>query len=290
MEQVNNKATEEKQRQNFIDINKVFKKKGGKLYPLIPGFLISYIKRITHQDEINAAIERLHDKWGLDFVNRLIEDEFCVDVNAENPENIPEKGRYIIASNHPLGGLDGIALMYATGKKRKDIKFIVNDILFELQNLQELFIPINKHGRNTYESVRLIEEIFESDQLVLIFPAGLVSRRQNGRIRDLAWKKSFINKAIKHKRDVIPVHIQGKNSNFFYNLANIRKKLGVKLNIEMLYLPDEMFKQGEKNINITFGKPIPYTMFTKEKTHYEWAQMVKEHVYGLKENKPQFFV
>ncbi len=288
MEQTNDKKGNKDQREGFIDIDKIFKKKGGKLYPLIPKFIIRYIKHITHQDEINATINRNSEKMGLDFIGELIENEFGADVHVVNPENLPAKGRYIVASNHPLGGLDGIALMYAVGKKRKDIKFLANDLLLELRNLKELFVPINKHGRSNYESVKLIESVYKSDDLILIFPAGLVSRKQKGKIYDLTWKKSFITKAVQHNRDIIPVHIQGKNSKFFYNLARFRKKIGLKFNIEMLYLPDEMFKQKGKSITITFGKPIPNSIFTKEKTHHEWAQKVKQHVYSLPYNDKPF--
>ncbi len=288
MEEKETQIGNNKQREGFIDIDKIFRKKGGKLYPFIPKILIRYIEHITHQYEINDAIIRLYDHMGLEFVEELIENEFGVDVHVVNPENIPGKGRYIIASNHPMGGLDGIALMYVIGKKREDLKFIVNDILLELRNLKELFVAVNKYGQNTHESVKIIEDLYKSDQLVLIFPAGFVSRRQKGKIKDLKWKKSFITKALRHKRDIIPVHIKGRNSNFFYNLANLRKTIGIKLNIEMLYLPDEMFNPRDKNITITFGEPIPYTTFTKDKTHNEWAQKVREHVYRLPGNELQF--
>jgi 1-acyl-sn-glycerol-3-phosphate acyltransferase len=271
----------------FVDVDEVFRKKGGKLYPVIPKFLIRYLKRIIHEDELNEALENYKDQMGLDFLEKLFTERFTAEIEVINPENIPAQGRYIIASNHPLGGLDGMALMHVTGKKRKDIKFIANDILMELGNLKELFLPVNKHGRNTSEYVKLIDEMYESDQLVLIFPAGLVSRKQKGGvIRDLEWKKSFITKAIRHKRDIIPVYIEGRNSEFFYNLARWRKRLGIKSNIEMLYLPDEMFKQIDKKITITFGSPIPYTIFTKAQTHYKWAQWVKEKVYEIAE-KPE---
>ncbi len=276
--------------QDFIDIDEVIKKKSTTLYRLTPGFLIRYLKRIVHQDEVNQVLELYQDKMGLDFIESLLTEKFPAEIEVKNPEYIPEKGRYIIASNHPLGGFDGLALMHVVGKKRKDIKFIVNDILLELKNLKDLFVPVNKHGRNTQESVKLIDSLYKSDQLVLVFPAGLVSRRQSGRIEDLEWKKSFISKAIKYQRDIIPVHMQGRNSDFFYNFALIRKKLGIKFNIEMLYLPDEMFRQREKKIVITFGKPIPYTTFTKEKTHHEWAQEVKSHVYSLPQGNLEFKV
>jgi putative hemolysin len=273
---------------DFINIDELFRRKGKKIYPFIPGFLIRYLERVVHEKEVNSALNRLHDKHGLEFIEPILLDEFGVEIQVKNQEFIPEKGRYIIASNHPLGGLDGMALMHAVGKKRKDIKFIVNDILLELVNLKELFVPVNKHGRNTQEAVRILDELYRSDMLVLIFPAGLVSRKQAGGVRDLEWKKSFISKSIQYQRDVVPVHIDGRNSSFFYNLANWRKRVGLKMNIEMLYLPDEMFRQRNKKITITFGKPIPYTTFTKELTHQQWAQKVKEHVYGLPEGNLNF--
>jgi 1-acyl-sn-glycerol-3-phosphate acyltransferase len=266
----------------FIDIDSVFKNKGGKLYPIIPRFLISYLKRIVHQDQLNEALNRYEDKMGLDFIDSILTDYFTIDIEVKNEENIPLHGRYIIVSNHPLGGLDGMALMHVIGKKRKDIKFIINDILMELKNLQPLWVPVNKHGKNRTEGVQVIDKLYESDDLVLIFPAGLVSRKQkDGSIKDLEWKKSFITKAIRHKRDIIPVYIEGKNSRFFYNLSQFRKWIGLKLNLEMLYLPDEMFKQANKKMIIHFGKPIPYTFFSQEKNHHQWAQWVKEHVYTM---------
>lgn len=272
---------------NHIDIEHVLSNKAGKLYHFIPKFLIRYLKRIIHEESINEALHKYEDRMGLFFLESILSDRFTVNIEVINEENIPTDGRYIIASNHPLGGLDGMALMHVIGKKRKDIKFIVNDILQELRNLQELFVPVNKHGRNNAESVKVIESLYESDDLVLIFPAGLVSRKQKGGIiKDLEWKKSFVTKAIRHKRDVIPVYVEGRNSEFFYNLAKWRKRLGVKANIEMLYLPDEMFKQSKKKMTITFGKPIPYTFFSKSKTHHEWAQWVKEKAYALAEDQP----
>lgn len=268
----------------FIDIEDVFRKKSGKLYTVIPRFLIKYLKRTIHEDEINDAIQSHEDLMGVDFIESILNDRFTVNIRVNNQENIPRDGRYVIASNHPLGGLDGMALMLVVGKVRPDIKFIVNDILLELKNLQEIFVPVNKHGRNSAESVRTIEKLYESDSLVLIFPAGMVSRKQKGGIiEDLKWKKSFITKAIRHKRDIIPVHIEGRNSEFFYNLARWRKRLGIKANLEMLYLPDEMFKQANKEITITIGKPIPYTFFNKSRNHDEWAQWVKTKVYEMAE-------
>jgi len=266
----------------FLDIDKLFRTKGKKLYPFIPKFLIKYIKRIIHEDELNLVMSKYKDKLGLDFLDRILNEFFTVDIEVRNPENIPVGGRYIVAANHPLGGLDGMALMQEIGKIRKDFKFIANDLLLELKNLKDLFAPVNKHGRANQENIRLLDDLYQSDEMILIFPAGLVSRKQKGGIiKDLEWKKSFITRAVRYKRDIVPVHIEGKNSSFFYNLAMWRKRLGIKLNLEMLYLSDEMFKQADKKLVITFGRPIPYTIFTKTRSHHEWAQWTKDQVYSM---------
>lgn len=263
----------------LIDIDKIFAEKSPHLYKLIPGFVLGYLKRVIHQDELNDALERYKDKMGLDFIDVIL-DRFGAKVIVEGIENITKTGRYIIAANHPLGGIDGMALMKVVGSVRKDILFPVNDLLMHLPNLKPLFIPINKHGRNV-DNIRIFDETFASDLTVLYFPAGLCSRKVKGTIIDLEWKKTFITKAKKFHRDIIPVYIKGKNSSFFYNLANWRLRLGIKSNIEMLYLVDEMFKQKGKDILIRFGKPVPYQFFDSSKKDIEWASHMKEHVYSL---------
>jgi 1-acyl-sn-glycerol-3-phosphate acyltransferase len=266
----------------FIDIDKVLREKGGKAYPFIPRFMVSYLKRIVHQETMNEILTKYENVYGLDFLHIVLKEYFTVDIEVKNPENIPVHGRYVIACNHPLGGLDGMALMYEIGKKRKDFKFISNDILMELNSLKGLFLPVNKHGRTSTENIRAIDNLYASDELVLVFPAGLVSRKQEGGIiKDLEWQKSFISKAIQHKRDIVPVYIEGRNSRFFYNLARMRKRLGIKFNIEMLYLVDEMFKQADKKMILNFGKPIPYSFFDRTRTPKEWAQWMKEYVYQM---------
>ncbi len=262
-----------------INIEKVFREKSPATAKLIPGFIFSYLRRVIHEEEINDFLYRYRDLVGLPFVAELIK-EFGVILKVSGTENIPQDGRAIIASNHPLGGLDGIALMHEVGKVRKDIVFPVNDLLMFLPSLQPLFIPINKHGSNT-ENLQIIHKTFESDKLMLYFPAGLVSRKQNGVIEDLEWKTTFISKAKKYRRDIIPTFVDGRNSNFFYNLANLRKRLNIKANIEMLYLPNEMFKQKNKIVHITFGKAIPWQTFDKRYNFAEWAQKLKRYVYAM---------
>ncbi|RZS97176.1 1-acyl-sn-glycerol-3-phosphate acyltransferase [Cecembia calidifontis] len=268
----------------FIDIEQVLKNKNAKLHRWLPGFVIRYIKRIVHEKDINAVMAKIGHLQGLEFVHALI-DEFGVEVTLTGAENIPLDRQVIFASNHPLGGMDGVAFMHALGKYRTDLRFLVNDILTNIKNFEPIFIPVNKHGANSREVTKLIEETYAGDYAVLVFPAGLVSRKQPGGIKDLTWKKSFISKAKRYKKDVVPVYIEGRNSDFFYNFANLRKKLGIKSNIEMFYLADEMFAQRGKKVVIHIGKPISYDYFDQSKSESEWAEEVKNLVYQMAEKK-----
>src|SRR5690606_16988352 len=241
-----------KEKEKFIDVRKVIQDKNPALLKWMPGFLLRYITRIAHEDDVNALMTKNGHLHGLDFVDALIED-FGVEVVLSGEKNIPLEKQVIFAANHPLGGLDGIAFMHALGKYRKDIKFLVNDLLSNITNFGSLFVPVNKHGSHGRQATAVIEETYATAGAVLVFPAGLVSRKQEEGIKDLEWKKSFISKARKYKKDIVPVYIEGKNSSFFYNLARLRKKMGIKANIEMFYLADEMFAQKGKKVTIHVG-------------------------------------
>jgi putative hemolysin len=267
----------------LIDVEKVFRDKDEKMARRIPQFVFNYLKRVIHQEELNGALTRFSNLEGLDFIVAIL-DFMGVKITFEGLENIAGNGRILLASNHPLGGLDGLALIKVVGQIHKNIAIPGNDILMNIPNLTSLFIPINKHGSNV-QNMEIINDTFASDKIILYFPAGLCSRKQKGVIRDLEWKKTFVTKSRYYQRDIIPVHITGRNSDWFYNLANWRKWLGIKMNIEMLYLVDEMFKQNDKNIHIVFGKPIPYTTFDKRFKDIEWADKLKTHVYQLEHNK-----
>ncbi|MDN5292135.1 MAG: hypothetical protein PWQ06_2374, partial [Anaerophaga sp.] len=248
-----NSTPNNKENNILIDVEQVFASKNPALLKIIPKFLINYLKRIVHQDEINKfLLEKGHLK-GAEFGRSILDDLFGAKYTTIGLDKLPSEGRFIFASNHPLGGLDGIALLVAVSEKYPELKFPVNDILLNLKPLDNIFLPVNKHGGHSKDAAKLIEDAYKSDAQVLMFPAGLVSRKQKGVIRDLEWKKNFVRKAIQHQRDIIPVHITGRNTNFFYRLANLRKLLGIKSNIEMLYLPDEMFKQFNENLTIRFG-------------------------------------
>jgi putative hemolysin len=274
------KLHQETNRLQPVDIKKVFSNKNPKLARFIPGFIFRYLKKIIHQDEINNFLLKHGEKTGIDFVQAAITD-FNVKLTVEGIENIPKDGKYIFASNHPLGGFDGLLLINILDKYFKGIKILVNDILMNITNLHPVFIPINKHGGQGFDIAKKIEETFLSDNQIVTFPAGLVSRRIKGKIVDLVWKKSFINKAVQYCRDIIPVHVSGRNSDFFYRLSNIRKFLGIKANLEMFYLVDETYKHQDKTFKIKFGNPISYNSFDKSKKPREWARWVKEKVYQM---------
>ncbi len=201
--------------------------------------------------------------------------------SVSGTEKVPSAGRYIFVSNHPLGGLDGLVFIHEVSKIFPNVKFPVNDILLNIENLNGIFLPINKHGSQARDAAKLIEEAYASECQILYFPAGLCSRKRNGVITDLTWQKSFITKAVRHKRDVIPAYFSGRNSDFFYNLSNLRNLLGIRANIEMLYLPDEMFRQREKKIDLVFGEKIPWQTFDGSKSPADWAGWVRTKTYGL---------
>jgi putative hemolysin len=263
-----------------IDVDAIFKKKNPHIYKLLPRFVLNYIKRTIHQEEVNEALAKFSHLYGLDFLSHLL-DYYGINYTVSGEENIPRSGRFIFVSNHPLGGMDGIVFLDLVGRYHKNLKFIVNDLLLNLKNLEPVFIPVNKHGRQSVEYVRKIEDLYRSDEQVLYFPAGLCSRKKGNIIMDLEWKKNFIKKAIEHKRDIVPVHFEGKNSPFFYRLANLRQKIGIRTNIEMFYLPDEMFRQKNSKIHVTVGNPISYSSLDKSRTHAEWAGEIKKIVYQL---------
>jgi len=263
----------------FIDIEKILKEKAAKLHWLLPRFATKWLKRTLHEDDINNAMQLLKDESGLEF-NRKALEVLGATVESVNPQFIPLDGRVTFVSNHPLGGLDGMALIKAVGEKRPDVSFFVNDILKNISNYGEIFVAVNKLGASSARSLRTMEDIFRTGGAVLIFPSGLVSRKQNGQVRDLAWRRSFITQSIDHKREVVPVFIEGENSKFFYKFAMWRKRIGVKANIEMLFLPDEMFRANKKTIRIHFSKPFSYSILDSSRSHKAWSDMMYKFIYS----------
>lgn len=266
-----------------IDLQAVFKEKNPALAKWIPAFIYRYINRIMHMDEVNEIIDKYGDLQGADFASAVVK-HFQVKEQVVGIENIPHKGRFIFAANHPLGGFDAMLLMNEVTKHLGgQFKFLANDILTQIKPLTSVFIPINKFGMKSRNAAQLSQEAYDSDQQILIFPAGLNSRKIDGKVQDTEWNKHFIQKAVQHERDIILVHIQGRNSNFFYNLSNFRRAIGIKWNLEMFYLADEFFKQRGKTFQLTFSKPIAYHSLNKSKSAKEWASELRKQLFELPE-------
>ncbi|MEX1191237.1 MAG: 1-acyl-sn-glycerol-3-phosphate acyltransferase [Brumimicrobium sp.] len=270
----------------LIDVKKVISDKNPKLLKRLPKFIVKYLQRILHEKDVNQFIHEHKDDSPIEFCLSVMK-KFNIHLTVEGKENIPADGGAVLAVNHPLGGMDAMALVTVLHEKRPDIKFVVNDVLLHLENLKPIFVGVNKHGKHVAESLRKVDETFAGDELLCIFPAGLVSRKNGKEIRDLKWRKTFITRSKKYNKTIIPVYIDGALSSFFYNLYKIRKFLGIKANIEMLYLVNELYKQNNKQIKICFGAPIEASQFDNSKNDAEWAEFVKAKVYDLKKLKCQ---
>ena len=266
-----------------VDIDKILKDKMGAKAKFVPRPLVSWLKRIAHQDQVNAYLWDSRHLVGTEWLEECVRYlDTTLDIVGE--ENLPDKndGRlYTFVSNHPLGGEDGVALGAIIGRHYDGrFRYLVNDLLMNLPGLAPLCIPINKTGKQGRDFPKMVEAGFQSDNHMLMFPAGLCSRRKNGVIRDIPWKKTFITKSVEYQRDVVPIHFGGQNSNFFYRLANFSDKC-LPFNLAMLFLVDEMYKNVHKTFRVAIGKPIPWQTFDKSRKPNEWAQWVKDLVYEL---------
>ena len=265
-----------------IDVASIIQSKKPKLYRWLPPFVIRWIGRIIYQKEINGVLERLDGKKDIDFIRGTL-DDLRIERSYAGLEHLDPGKRYIIASNHPLGGVDGLALAEAVNSRmRHGVKVMVNDILMNLTPMSGIFVPINKYGRQSEENVRKLNDALNGDASMIYFPAGICSRRIKGKITDPGWKKNFVQKALETRRDIVPVFVDERNSGFFYGLSNFRKAIGLKVNIEMLLLPGELFKRRGGHIRIRFGEPIPYeTLAQSNRTPQEWAAVIREKSYAL---------
>ena len=266
-----------------IDIDKILKQKMGAKAKFVPGFLVGWLKRIVHQDRVNAFLWESRDKSGVDWLEECVK-YLDMTLEIDGKENLPDPndGRlYTFVSNHPLGGEDGVALGAIIGRHYNGrFRYLVNDLLMNLPGLAPVCIPINKTGNQSRNFPAMVEAGFQSDNHMLMFPAGICSRKRNGIISDIPWKKTFLSKSVEYQRDVVPIHFSGHNSNFFYRLANFSDK-HLKFNLAMLFLVDEMYKNVHKTFKVTIGKPIPWQTFDKSKNPTEWAQFVRDKVYSL---------
>ena len=266
-----------------LDVDLVLRTRLAKHYRFIPKFIIRWLERTICQEEMNGILQNNAGLDGVEFCRGALKD---LGVTYDVIGTLPDDGRFIITSNHPLGGLDGLILsdFISKGyKDKKDVRFVVNDLLTFIKPLKSIFLGVNKHGKQSRDASVKIEEAFNSDAQILMFPAGLVSRKgDDGTIADLRWHKMAIQKAISTKRDIIPLYFNGENSQFFYKFARLRTKLGIKFNIEMIYLPREIFKRKDTHFNIVIGEPIRWDTL-KGGTHAQAeADSLRETVYNLK--------
>jgi len=269
--------------QQTIDIEKILKGKMGAKAKFVPSFLVNWLKHIIHQDQVNAFIWDNRDVTGTEWLESCVRYlDMTLEIKGKENLPAPDDGRlYTFVSNHPLGGEDGVALGAIIGRHYDSrFRYLVNDLLMNLPGLAPLCIPINKTGSQARNFPAMVEAGFQSDHHILMFPAGLCSRRKNGVIRDLPWKKTFITKSVQYQRDVVPIHFSGHNSNFFYRLANFSDRF-LPFNLAMMFLVDEMYKNVHKKFTVTIGKPIPWQTFDKSKSPVEWANFVQNSVYAL---------
>lgn len=264
-----------------VQLEQVIASKNPGLLRWIPGFVLRYLKRVVHIDQINQTLRETRGMQGVEFSHSVLA-SMGVRYECEGLERVPQDGRYLFVSNHPLGGLDGMVLIALMGERFEKLYFPVNDLLTRLPQMNDIFLPINKHGAQKGSNVASLLAAYSSDAQVLYFPAGLCSRKIKGRIQDLEWKSNFIAKAVEYQRDVVPIYFEGRNSNFFYNLANLRRFLGIRANVEMLYLVDEMYKQEGASLKAHVGTPIAWeTFLDRTRGRNEWALWVREQAYSL---------
>ena len=264
-----------------IDVDAVLAAKAPRIARWVPGFVIRWLKRTIHQDEINYILDEYSALPPQQFIQACFK-FWGVTYSVEGLEKLDPKGRYLFASNHPFGGMDGMMLADELIGRFGDARVVVNDLLMHLEPLRPLWIPVNKHGAQSAAYARRYEEEFMGERPILTFPAGLCSRRIGGQVCDLPWKPNFLKKAYASQRQVVPVFVEGELSNFFYRVASLRKALGIKFNIEMLWLPDEMFSQGGKHFRIRFGEPLRMTELQAAGSLREQVEFVRKKTYFLK--------
>lgn len=263
-----------------VDLDKIIADSDNTFLKSLPRFVINYMKKVLCQDELNDYHNRHKDKFGIDYINAMLS-ELGVKVIMHNEKLVSGIDRAVFVANHPLGGIDAMSYLSCINELKGTVVSPSNELFYYIPNLRPLIVSVSVFGVNTKDKIEAINQAFESDKQIMIFPAGIVSRKFKGVIKDTEWHKSFISKAVQTQRYVVPVFIDGNNSKKFYRISRIRKFFGIKLSIETFFLPQEMLKQRGKKVHIYFGNPIHPDYFDKTKTHHEWAQDVKNLVYEI---------
>lgn len=267
-----------------IDIEKILNNKLGGKARLVPKCFINWLRKIAHEDQVNQFLHDHRNEVGTEWLTSTVE-YLKMHITIEGEENLPDKNDgklYTFVSNHPLGGQDGVALGSIIGKHYDGrFRYLVNDLLMNLPGLRPVCVGINKTGKQSRDFPRMVEAAFQGNEHIIMFPAGLNSRMTDGVIHDLPWKKTFVSKSVQYRRDVVPIHFSGRNSDRFYRIANWQKRLHLKVNLAMLFLVDEMYRNVDKDFTVKIGKPIPWQTFDRSRTPKEWALWVEDQVYAL---------
>lgn len=265
-----------------VDIRGIMKSSKSGLFRKMPGFIINWIRKVVREDELNTSHAKYKELEGMDYVKAVLLKEFGVKVNIEGEENVEKDKKYVYIANHPVGAIDALSFLYLINKIHGKVISPSNQLFEYIPNLHSLIVGINVFAQNTKEKAKQVNNAFETDAQIMIFPAGEVSRKIDGKITDPKWQKTFVTKAVQFKRDIVPVFISGQNSKKFYRTAKIRKLFGIKMYIETILLPQEMLKQCNSEITLKIGKPISYNEIKESKqSHYEWTEKIKEYVYTL---------
>lgn len=270
----------------YIDISKIIRDSDSNFMKKLPGFVINLLKKLIREKEMNRILEKYQDLEGLPFLERMIE-EFDLKLQIEGKENLPDTSRCIFVANHPFGVIDGLIITFLVAGKYGSLKAIGNDAFMFLKPLRPFIFAVNVFGMNTKERIAALDELYASETAITHFPAGEVSRKYNGKIQDCSWQKSFVSKAVVHKRDIVPIYFSGKNSGLFYFISKARKLLGIKMTLELALLPHEMFNKKGRTIRVVVGKPVSHTMLNKNLTHQEWTNKIRSHVYSMGRNGVQ---
>lgn len=263
-----------------IELDKVLRERLPRHYRYLPRFAVRWLERVICQDRLNAILQKMAGKNSVDAATAAL-DEMKIKIDAQGLDKLAD-GRFMFVSNHPLGGLDGLALISLLGNRyHHQIKFLVNDLLMAVEPLRDVFLPVNKYGSQSRVTAAQVEDALSGDNQFITFPAGLCSRMMpNKTIADLPWQKAAVSHAVSHHRDVVPVFFDADNSRFFYRFAKWRERLGIKFNIELVLLPREMIKKCGSTLRVVFGEPIPWSELDGQHPKLEAARL-RDAVYAM---------
>ena len=263
-----------------VDIGAVLAQKAPRIARWTPRPLVDWLRRTVHEQEINRILDAYWELPPQEFIRACFRD-WEVTYSVEGLERLDPQGRYLFVANHPFGGMDGMMLADKLIERFGDVRVVVNDLLMHLAPLTPLWLPVNKHGMQNAAYARRMEEAFAGGLPVLTFPAGFCSRRIDGRVQDIPWRTNFLKKAAASQRLIVPLFVEGELSRFFYRFNRLRMALGVKFNIEMLWLPDEMLRQRGKHFRIVAGDPVPVAELQRLGSLRKQADYLRTKTYFL---------